>query len=69
MKIKMNTYLTKRKISYVRSLLKECPNLEIREEGLACLRNAKPNYLSNLIPSNHPDRIAAVRWILENSYE
>ena len=67
MKIKMNTYLTKRKISYVRALLKECPDIEVKEEGLACLRNVKANYLTNLIPQDHPDRIAAVKWIVENS--
>lgn len=30
------------------------------DEGLACLRNAKPEYLVNLIPQDHPDRIMAV---------
>lgn len=36
------------------------------EEGFACLRGARPGYLLNLIPQDHPDRIAAARWIMEN---
>lgn len=34
-------------------------------EGLACLEYAKPEYLMNLIPQDHPDRIAAMRILTE----
>lgn len=33
------------------------------EEGIACLSGAKPEYLMNLIPQDHPDRIKAVRML------
>lgn len=35
------------------------------EEGLACLNGAKPEYLSNLIKADHPDRIMALRLLTE----
>lgn len=35
------------------------------EEGLAALRNAKPEYLTNIIKTDHPDRIMAVRLLTE----
>jgi len=67
MKIKVNSWISRKKLSYVRQVLRECPYREVREEGLACLKNARPNYLANLIPMDHPDRLNAVRWIIENA--
>lgn len=36
------------------------------EEGLACLKDAKPEYLVNLIQQDHPDRIYAKQLLEEN---
>lgn len=41
-------------------------DLDAAEEGIACLKGAKPEYLSNLIPLNHPDRQHAVEMLTEN---
>lgn len=34
-------------------------------EGLSCLEGARPGYLVNLIPQDHPDRKMAVRLLTE----
>jgi hypothetical protein len=62
---KMNTWVSKGKMSKVRAILRECPDEAVRGEGLACLKGARPNFLCNLIPGDHPDRVAALRWIIE----
>lgn len=62
-----STWISKKTMSEIRSVLRLCPDKDVREEGLACLRNAKPEYLVNLIPSNHPDRSAALRWVIQNA--
>jgi len=66
-KIKINSWLSQKRISEVRAILRNCPYKEICEEGLACLKNAKPNYLANLITMDHPDRVDAIMWIVKNS--
>jgi hypothetical protein len=62
---KMNTWVSRDKMSRVRAMLRKCPDEAVRGEGLACLKGARPGYLSNLIPGNHPDRVAALKWIVE----
>lgn len=66
-KIGRGTWMTKRKITQAREVLRDCPDADVRAEGLACLRKAKPGYLSNLISQDHPDRIAAVQYIENHS--
>lgn len=36
------------------------------DEGIACLTGAKPEYLCNLIKTDHPDRIMAMSLIVQN---
>jgi len=62
---KMNTWISQKKLTEVRAILKTCPDEKAREEGLACLKNAKPNFLCNLF-SSHPDAQAALRFIVES---
>ena len=59
-------WLSTRKISRARACLRECEDNSTRAEGLACLRNARPEYLCNLIHADHPDRRGALRWLKEN---
>jgi hypothetical protein len=33
------------------------------DEGIACLTSAKPEYLCNLIKTDHPDRIMAMHLL------
>lgn len=35
------------------------------EEGLACLKDSRPEYLMNLLPQDHPDRKEAFRILSE----
>lgn len=35
------------------------------EEGVACFKDAKPEYLMNLLPQDHPDRQEAFRILAE----
>lgn len=60
-------WMTTRKIRRARAILRDCPDHNVRAEGLACLRNAEPEYLANLIPMDHPDRTAAVFYLEQNS--
>lgn len=32
-------------------------------EGIACLENTMPEYITNIIPQDHPDRIMALRLL------
>lgn len=66
-KIGRGTWMTQRKITEAREILRGAPDPDVRNEGLACLRKAKPKYLSNLISQDHPDRIAAVQYIESHS--
>ena len=61
------TWMTQKNITKAREILRACPNEDAKNEGLSCLRNAKPEYLSNIIPMDHPDRIAAVHYIEAHS--
>jgi hypothetical protein len=65
-KIGRGTWMTKRKIAEARELLRHAPH-DIKAEGLVALRNAKSEYLANIIQMNHPDRIAAVFYLEQNS--
>lgn len=38
---------------------------EAAEEGLACIKAAKTNYLMNILPDSHPYRIAARKMLLD----
>ena len=64
-KMKPHSWMTTRMIADARARLRECPDPDVREEGLACLRKAKPEYLCNLIKADHPDRAAALRWLAQ----
>jgi hypothetical protein len=68
-KITRSTWLSVRSIRKVREILRGCPDKDIRDEGLACLRNAAAGYLMNLIPMDHPNRVAAVLYIESNQEE
>ena len=61
------TWMTQRKIAVARAILRGCPDEDTRDEGLQCLKKASPEYLMNLIPMDHPDRINAVLYIENNS--
>jgi len=37
----------------------------IAAEGLACLESARPEYLTNLIRQDHPDRVAALALLMD----
>lgn len=69
---KKNTWMSKGYIALAIRKLEEYENStnektrDAAQEGLACLRNSKPEYLMNIIKADHPDRIAALR-ILEQS--
>ena len=58
-------YLNARLITRARAALRTSSDTDATAaaEGLACLRNAKPGYLMNLIPADHPDRVRAARII------
>lgn len=60
-------WMTKEKIAEARHVFKTHieSHPDAAREGLACLRNAAPEYLTNLIPSDHPDRKAALRLLTE----
>lgn len=54
------------RLSELRAAIRECPNPDYREEGLACLRGVRRGeYLTNLIPQDHPDRVGIVRWLTQ----
>ena len=61
-----STWMTQKLISDARAILRTCKDEEVKAEGLACLRGARPGYLMNMIPQDHPDRIAAAKWIMDN---
>lgn len=65
-RITQASWLSYEDISKSREILRQCPDENVRDEGLACLRGARPGYLLNMIPQDHPDRIAAAKWIMEN---
>lgn len=60
------SWLSYTDIKKARTVLSACPNESVKAEGLACLRSARPGYLMNMIPQDHPDRIAAAKWIMDN---
>lgn len=60
--------MSQKKISKARAILRQARIDNVADalpaaEGLACLTNAKPEYLCNLIKMDHPDRIKAVQII------
>lgn len=61
------TWMSQSKLRHARRILRQCEDLDVREEGLACLRNAKPEYLCNIIHTDHPDRAQAVEFLEKNS--
>lgn len=60
------SWLSYTDITKARNVLSACPDEAVKQEGLACLRGARPGYLMNMIPQDHPDRIAAAKWIMDN---
>ena len=58
-------YLSTSLLTHARAALRAAASVDAdaTAEGLACLRNAKPGYLINLIPANHPDRVRAARIV------
>ncbi len=61
--MKLHEWMSSEKIAAARQTLRTCPEKATRDEGMACLRGARPEYLCNLIKQDHPDRIAAVRYL------
>jgi len=63
------SYVTFSRIPKLRAMIRECPNEEYRSEGLAALRGrTKGEYLINLIPQDHPDRIGIVDWLTSGKH-
>ena len=59
-------WVSTKRLPRLRGLIRLCPNKDFREEGIACLRGIKkPEYLLNLIPQDHPDRIGIVQFITD----
>lgn len=74
MKVSLSTWMDERKIEQARrafdSALYRAEGIDpaferIAAEGLACLENAEPEYLMNIIRQDHPDRVAAVQLLQE----
>ena len=73
MKLTRTAYMTQTMINSALSFLRSTAygarsqaERDAANEGIACLRNAKPEFLNNLIPGNHPDRIRAVEMLTES---
>lgn len=65
MQIRKSSYISTEQLPALRALIRECPDEDAREEGLACLEEVKEGeYLINLIPQNHPNRVRIVRWLI-----
>lgn len=58
-------YLSTRLIAEARAALRVSTDADARNEGLACLRNARPGYLTNLMPGDHPDRVRAQQIVAD----
>ena len=54
-----------RRIGNLRNIIRQCARRDWREEGLACCENAKPEFLSNIIPQDHPDRIGIFQFLTD----
>lgn len=68
-RIKLSQWVSGRKLRRLRAVIRECPVEGYRKEGLASLRGrTKGEYLINLIPQNHPDRIGIIHWITSNGW-
>ena len=62
--LRASSWISGNKLGEIRALICTCPNEDFREAGMACLRGRKTGeYLANLIPQDHPDRIAIVRYL------
>ena len=57
-------WISANKLAELRQEIRSCPDADYREEGLGCLRGVrKGEYLSNLIPQDHPDRIGIFKYL------
>ena len=68
-RLSRGTWMSTRRLTLARQILRQCPNKAIRTAGLACLRNAKPEYLWNIIPMNTPAETAAMFYIEKSTTE
>lgn len=73
MKIMLTSWMSQDRIRRARQMLRNAAygarsndELVAIHEGIACLEDAQPEYLMNLIPQDHLDRIAAVKMLTES---